>query len=764
MQADERITGHVDIGHSAAVTSVQTSTCPLQSVENLNEPFAAPATKGAAEGSEWAAGRSQRRLRGYRPAIISPHLDITRGHPLPLGASVKRRGTNFAVFSRHTSSVSLIIFVPGEDEPIAEFPLDPRYNRTGDIWHAFIRGLGPGIEYGYRVDRRPNPEGHVHRFDSSKVLIDPYARALSDGADWGRSLHLHAIHPASKRWQPRHSLVVDDAFDWGHDQPLNIHLADSLIYELHVRGFTQHASSGVAHPGTFMGIVEKIPYLKDLGVTAVELMPVTEFEALDNSNINPRTREPLKNFWGYHPISFFAPKASYASNGKHGKAIREFKAMVKALHEAGIEVILDMVFTHTGEGDDQGPTFCFRGLDNATYYLIDPHTGTYQNYSGCGNTLNCNHPVVRDMILDCLRYWVTQMHVDGFRFDLASILGRGRDGSVLPNPPLLERIAADPILANSKLIAEAWDAAGLYQVGTFPNWGRWAEWNGKFRDDIRRFVKSDPGMVPALALRFVGSPDLYFGNGRSPYHSINFITCHDGFSLADMVSYTTKHNEVNGEGGADGTDENYSWNCGEEGPSSSPEVNALRKRQMKNMAAILLLSQGVPMMLAGDEMGRTQQGNNNAYSQDNEISWLNWELLDRNGDMFRFFRRLIRLRNQCPTMRPRTFAEHGTGPWPTIVWHGVTRGQPDWSWDSRSLAMHWIGGLRGNDLFLIANAYWERLRFELPVASCGRTWFRLADTMLESPLDILDEGMEQRLSDQHAYHVGPRSVVVLLGR
>lgn len=696
--------------------------------------------------------------------VIGPGFEITRGHPLPLGATLQRGGINFAVFSRHATSVTLVIFLPGEQEPIIEFPLDPRYNRTGDVWHAFIRDLDPGIEYGYRVDGTSHPAKHLHRVDSRIVLLDPYAKALSGGSQWGHTLHLRTTHPVSRSIRSRHSLVVDDRFDWELDQPLNVHLADSIIYELHIRGFTQHPSSGVTAPGTFMGLVEKIPYLKELGITAVELMPVTEFEENDNPHHNPWTGEPLKNFWGYHPISFFAPKASYAVNGKQGHQVKEFKEMVKALHEAGIEVILDMVFNHTAEGDERGPTFCFRGLDNATYYLIDPHTGSYHNYSGCGNTLNCNHPVVRDMILDCLRYWVTEMHVDGFRFDLASILGRGRDGAVLPNPPLLERIAADPVLANTKLIAEAWDAAGLYQVGTFPNWGRWAEWNGKFRDDIRRFVKGDPGMVSALATRMAGSPDLYYGSGRAPYHSINFVTCHDGFTLADLVSYNTKHNEINGEGGTDGTNENYSWNCGEEGPSSSPEVNALRRRQMKNLAALLLLSQGVPMILAGDEMGRTQQGNNNAYCQDNEISWLNWELLEQNRDLFRFFKLLIQFRKKHPILRSRSFDGQGNGPAPTLVWHGVRRNQPDWSWESRSLALHLIGGQQDNDIFVIANAYWQSLRFELPEPSTGKRWFRFIDTWLDAPLEICEEGREQPLVGRQDYEVGPRSVVVLVGR
>ena len=580
----------------------------------------------------------------------------------------------------------------------------------------------------------------------------------------GRNLHLKASLSSSRKVRIRHGVVVEDSFEWGLDQPLNIHLADSIIYEIHVRGFTRSPSSGVTHPGSFQGIIEKIPYLQELGITAVELMPVTEFEEFDNPNFNPLTGERLTNFWGYHPISYLALKAAYSSsNGDHAH-INEFKAMVKALHEAGIEVILDVVFNHTAEGDERGPTFSFRGLDNSIYYQIDPQTGAYANYSGCGNTLNCNHPVVRSLILDSLRYWVTEMHVDGFRFDLASILGRDLDGKVLANPPLLERIAGDPVLANTKLIAEAWDAAGAYQVGTFPNWGRWAEWNGKFRDDVRRFVRGDKGMVPVLATRLAGSSDLYQGSGRAPFHSINFITAHDGFTLADLVSYDTKHNLPNGENNQDGTDENFSWNCGEEGISSSPDIQTMRMRQMKNLAAFLLLAQGVPMILGGDEMGRTQQGNNNAYCQDNEISWLNWDLLNRHSELFRFFKILIHFRKQHGILRAKHFFERENHRQPGLTWHGIEPDLPDWSWTSHSLAMHLIGGKLDSDLYLMANAYWEPLEFHLPLASEGKSWHRLIDTFLKTPRDISEEGSERWLGEQQRYKVGPRSLVVLAGK
>ena len=725
------------------------------------------------------AGHRTRTQEGFLE-IIGEDFEISRGSPLPLGATLKRGGINFAVFSKHATSVALVLFVPGKDDPVAEFPLDPRYNRTGHTWHTFVQGLDPGIEYGYRADRQSNHEQHIHRFDLSEVLVDPYAKALSGGEVWGKITNSEGENLLGPYVKKRRCLVVDDDFDWGFDQPLNIPLSETIIYELHVRGFARHRSSGIANSGTYAGLVEKIPYLKELGITAVELLPVNEFEETDTDRMNPLTGERLVNFWGYHSISFFAPKASYASNNKNGTQVKEFKAMVKAMHEAGIEVILDMVFNHTAEGDERGTTLSYRGLDNSTYYMIAPDSGSYCNYSGCGNTLNCNHPVVRDMILDCLRYWVTEMHVDGFRFDLASILGRGQDGSVLANPPLLERIAADPVLGNTKLIAEAWDAAGLYQVGTFPAWGRWAEWNGKYRDDVRKFVKSDPGMVSALASRMMGSPDIYQGSGRAPYHSINFVTCHDGFTLADLVSYNDKHNKANGEEGRDGANDNLSWNCGWEGPTSVrdsipdaayslKEVNSLRRRQAKNFAAILLLSRGIPMILAGDEMGRTQLGNNNAYCQDNETSWVDWNLAHKNADLLRFFKLLIKFRKSHPALRYGSFTQQeGESGFP-ITWHGVKPGKPDWSWESRNLAVqisektpYTASGM--TDIYIAANAHWEALRIELPKLAGSRRWLRVVDTVLESPEDIAEEGKEPCLDDQNVHEISPRSVVVLIGK
>ncbi|MBY0507314.1 MAG: glycogen debranching protein GlgX [Bryobacteraceae bacterium] len=672
-------------------------------------------------------------------------LQASRGAPLPLGATPQPIGINFAIFSRHATGVTLRIFGPGDHGHGVELALDPRLNRTGDIWHVLVRGLAEGAHYAYRMERTPYSEPRVHRFTPHLDLLDPYAKAVSIQAT-------------------PHALIPSDTFDWESDQPLNLPLADAVIYELHVRGFTQDPSSATEHPGTFLGLTEKIPYLKELGVNAVELLPVHEFADMRPERVNPLTGERLVNYWGYDPISFFAPKNSYRADPVNTEPVREFKTMVKAFHSAGIEVILDVVFNHTGEGDEFGPTLSFRGIDNVVYYMLDRATCDYLNYSGCGNTLNCNHPVVRDLILCALRYWVTEMHVDGFRFDLASILGRGRDGAVLVNPPLLENLAADPILANTKLIAEAWDAAGLYQVGTFPAWGRWAEWNGRFRDDVRRFVRGDPGMVSVLATRLCGSPDLYQASERQPYHSINFVTCHDGFTLADLVSYNEKHNLANGENNLDGANDNLSWNCGAEGLTDSPEILRLRRRQVKNMATLLLMAHGVPMILAGDELGRTQEGNNNAYCQDNALSWIDWSLTERNADLFRFFRLLIAFRRQHAALRRISFVPLPCCP--RIEWNGVKLGQPDWSWHSRSLAMHLLrhdeNGIEDR-IYLIANAHWEEHKFELP-AIANRFWLRFIDTTLESPEDISDQEESSFLVRENYYTVGPRSVVVLVAK
>jgi glycogen operon protein len=716
------------------------------------------------------------------PAAES-RIRAKRGYPAPLGASVRGEGVNFALFSRNATAVTLVLFEPGADASFAELPLDPRTHRTGDVWHALIPDLGAGAEYGYRIDgpvAEDDDETHEsRRFAPERVLVDPYARLLTGGEWWGydrerrddkrpngeKSPWDHAASVGSgRRVRPRRSRVVADDFDWGDDRAPRTPLADSVIYEMHVRGFTRDPSSKVENPGTYDALRQKIPYLKELGVTAVELLPVAEFEERDNRRAHPLTGEPLLDYWGYGPIAFFAPKASYSSCPSGDGPLRELKGLVHALHEAGIEVILDVVFNHTGEGDEGGTTWSFRGIDDGIYYMLDPADGSYRNYTGCGNTVNANHPVVSDLILDALRYWVTEMHVDGFRFDLASVLTRGVDGSVLETPPLLERIAADPVLADTKLIAEAWDAAGLYQVGTFPHWGRWAEWNARFRDDVRRFVRGDRGMVPAMATRLAGSSDLYEPGGRAPYHGINFVTSHDGFTLADLYSYNERHNEDNGEGNEDGQRENFSWNCSVEGPAASPEVGRLRRRLMKNAATILLVSQGVPMILAGDELGRTQRGNNNPYCQDNETSWIDWTLLEKNADLFRFFKLLIAFRRNHPVLRRQTFFANDPAPVGDIAWHGVRVDRPDWSHDSRTLGMHLLGRAADDDVYLMLNSGPERARFELPEATGIKRWYRFVDTGLEPPEEICDERRAPRLHNQEAYGVSDRSVVVLIGR
>ena len=692
--------------------------------------------------------------------IINSDFRISRGHPFPLGTTFMTGGINFAVFSKNATDVTLVLFDSGGVNPIAEFPFDSRYNRTGDIWHALIKGLPANIEYGYRVNRKQNDNKNIHRFDSSKILIDPYAKALTSGNNWGDKT-------------TQRSLIIDDEYDWEFDQPLNIPLSESIIYELHTRGFTQSLSSKVNNPGTFKGLVEKIPYFKDLGVTAIELLPINEFSETDTARKNPHTGENLLNFWGYHSLSFFAPKASYAANRNPGAQIIEFKEMIKAFHKAGIEIILDVVFNHTAEGDQRGPTLSFRGLDNNIYYIINPKNGEYLNFSGCGNTLNCNHPVVRDMILECLRYWVIEMHIDGFRFDLASILGRGQDGTVLSNPPLLERIAEDPILSNTKLIAEAWDAAGLYQVGSFPSWGRWAEWNAKFRDDVRRFTKGDAGISSLLADSVVGSPSMYNKTNRNSCHSINFVTCHDGFTLNDLVSYNEKHNFINGENNNDGCNNNLSWNCGFEGSIDElrqnnvhtfREVESLRIRQIKNMATLTLVSRGVPMLLAGDEFRRTQKGNNNAYCQDNEISWVDWSLLEKNSELYRFFQILIQFRKTHPSIRSDKLTIKNRDIHFPVIWHGVKPLKPDWSNKSNTLAWQISEKIEDKsfNIYIAANSFWKPQNFYLPKLNSNQKWHSFIDTFKNSPEDIHEIDREIQLHNQTKYKIAAYSMIVLV--
>ncbi|MGI6656461.1 MAG: glycogen debranching protein [Desulfobulbus sp.] len=684
----------------------------------------------------------------------SSPLRILPGSPMPRGSTLTPTGVNFALFSRHAETVTLTIAPRDKPHSWINIPLDPTIHRTGDVWHALVADAPVDLVYGYRITGPSDPHGEGHAFDASRILLDPYARIIRDSA-WGVPRPGIGEHPCC--------LLDHEPYDWEGDRPLNIPLKDTIIYELHVRGFTRHPSSGVRHPGTYRGVIEQIPYLKELGITAVELLPVTDFDENDGLFNNPHTGEPLKNFWGYSPLSFFAPKGAYSSNP--AAPLTEFRDMVKALHRAGIEVILDIVYNHTGEGGLDGPTTSFRGIDNSIYYLLDSQTKAYLNFSGCGNTCNCNHPIVRQLIMDALRWWVVEMHVDGFRFDLASILGRDSTGQVLANPPVVESIAEDPILASTKIIAEAWDAAGLYQVGNFSSNSRWAEWNGRFRDDVRDFLRGEPGMVPVLATRMAGSSDLYHSHDRGPCNSINFITSHDGFTLTDLVSYNHKHNLENGEDNRDGDNANRSWNSGEEGPSEKREVQILRARRIRTMACVLFLSQGVPMLVAGDEFGRTQRGNNNAWCQDNEISWLDWSLTTENRYQLRFFRKLIQLRSAHPVFRRETFFPSAESGRASITWQSLKPGVQDWSDQCHTLAMLIDGDSAeepDDDFFIMLNGHAQRpARFTVPPPPKKRTWFRIIDTGRAAPNDVVDLKQAPSVSGGQSLNVAPMGCVVL---
>jgi glycogen operon protein len=652
-----------------------------------------------------------------------------------------------------------VLFRKGDTQPLVEIPFLPQF-RIGNVCAMVVFGLNAEeIEYGYRMDGPFEPVAG-QRFDRTKILLDPYARAIGGRDVWG------ATPNWDEAYQHRARLVFDD-FDWQGDRPLETPMEDLVVYELHVRGFTRHASSGVKFPGTFAGLREKIPYLKELGVNCIELMPIYEFDEFEHSRPSPVDGSLLMNYWGYSTVGFFAPKAAYAATGKLGMEVDELKALVKELHKNGIEVLLDVVFNHTAEGNERGPYISFRGLDNKTYYMLTPE-GYYYNFSGTGNTLNCNNPIVRNMVLDCLRYWAADYHIDGFRFDLASILGRAPSGAPLSNPPLLETLAFDPILAKCKLIAEAWDAGGLYQVGSFPAYGRWAEWNGKYRDCLRKFLKGDAGQVGELAQRLQGSPDLY--SGRGPAASVNFITCHDGFTLHDLVSYNGKHNEANGENNNDGANDNNSWNCGWEGATDDPVVKALRSRQTRNALAMLLLSQGVPMLLMGDEVGHSQRGNNNTYCQDNDLTWLDWHLLQDNADLFAFVKHCIAFRKAQPALRSHEYLDHAAAEeLITLSWHGTRAWQADWSGISRTLAFmlhgHPLPGEARTDAIYVAmNMHWEAHWFELPRLTPGMHWHASINTGVAPPGDRWPIGAELLLSDQTGILVGERSVVVLVER
>jgi isoamylase len=681
-------------------------------------------------------------------------MNVSSGRSFPLGGTSVEDGVNFSVFSSQASWLELLLFDRASDAaPAHVIRLEEPAHKTYHYWHVFVPGLCPGQIYAYRAAGSFDPARGL-RFDPEKILLDPYGRAVVAPDGYDRNA---AGRPGDNTAVAMRSVVVDPkAYDWEGDAPLRRPFATTVIYEMHVAGFTRHPSSGISagRQGTYAGMIEKIPYLQDLGITAVELMPVFQFDQQD-------CPPGLVNYWGYSPVSFFAPHADYSSRRDPLGPVHEFRDLVKALHRAGIEVILDVVYNHTAEGDNRGPTLSLRGPDNGTYYLLEPDRARYADYTGTGNTLNANHAVVRRLIRDSLRYWVAEMHVDGFRFDLASVLTRDESGHPLQQPPVLWDIQSDPVLAGTKLIAEAWDAAGLYQVGSFFG-DNWQEWNGKFRDDVRRFVKSDNDTVVAFAYRCFGSPDLYGHKERGPEQSINFITSHDGFTLNDLVTYNDKHNEANGEGGRDGSDANLSWNCGVEGPTDDPAIERLRQRQVKNFLAITLLAVGTPMLLMGDEVRRTQRGNNNAYCQDNEISWFDWTLVERHRDLRRFVTMLIGQRLARGGRRGIAGLSLNELLRRTkIEVHGIRLNEPDASPESHSFSVTVRDIERADLLHVMFNAYWEPLVFELPSLEPRRPWRRWIDTGRDAPDDVHDWALAPFVEGL-TYAVQPRSLVTLV--
>jgi glycogen operon protein len=707
-------------------------------------------------------------------------VESAPGRPTPLGATVTETSANFAIFSRHATRVWLLLFdQPTDGTPTHTFELDSISNRTGDIWHIHLSGISHNQLYLYQMDGPYQPK-EGHRFNKHKPLLDPYAKALTGGFRWDFSQaygydpalpedHLSISTTTNLAGMPKCIIYGDDGFDWQGDRPLNHPLNETIIYETHVRSLTCHPSAKVEHPGTFMGVVEKIPYFKELGVTAIELLPIHLFNEWEFERSNPKTGKKLRNYWGYNTLNFFAPQSLYSHlGGDKGQQVIAFKEMVRALHQAGLEIILDVVFNHTIEGSHLGPTLSFRGIDNDIYYLLKDDKRYYKNFSGVGNSLNCNQPIVRDFILDCLRYWVQEMHVDGFRFDLATTLSRDRWGHVSGNPALPARIAEDPLLRTAKIIAEPWDIEG-YQVGHYPG-GRWVEWNDKYRDQVREYWRGDPGLTSALATRLAGSADLYHANGRAPNHSINFVAAHDGFTLNDSVSYNQKHNEANGEDNRDGHDHNISYNFGVEGPTADPEIEAIRSQQVKNFWATLMLSQGTPMINGGDEFRRTQRGNNNAYCHHNEISWYDWRFLEKYADIYRFARHVIALRTAHPVFRRTTFftgLDLNENQFNDIHWYG-SHGQ-DAAWDpTDQYLMCTIEGSKEEtgaheddvDVLMMFNSNVEARLFELVPAPHQGKWHRIVDTSRPSPDDICREDKAVEI-ESNTYEVKPRSMVVM---
>lgn len=647
------------------------------------------------------------------------HLILKKGRPIPFGATPKGAGVNFSLFSRHASRVTLFLFFEKATSHFAKIPLNPELHKTGWVWHIHVENLPEEhIEYAYEISG-PSKNSKFNRFTPHTLLSDPYSKGLSTHNRWGEKNEI----------PPRSRLILDPPFDWQGDSPPNLPLQELLIYEMHVRGFTQHPSSGVKSRGSFLGVLEKIPHLKSLGVNAIELLPLFEFNERELKTVNPLTREPLVNFWGYSTINFFSPMNRFASCEGWLTAIDEFRTLVRELHKHRIEVYLDVVYNHTAEGNETGNTYSFRGIDNQTYYILHPD-GSYRNDSGTGNTFNANHPVVTELILDSLRYWVSEMHVDGFRFDLASCLTRDQQGVPLSSPPLIHLITQDPVLANTKLIAEAWDAGGLYQVGSFPGEGRWLEWNGKYRDITRRFIKGTEGESGNFASAMSGSEALY-GKWKTPSISVNFVTAHDGYSLRDLVSYQEKHNEENGEKNLDGANDNQSWNCGAEGETDDLEILKLRERQLRNFHCALMLGIGTPMILMGDEYGHSRKGNNNPYCQDNERNWFLWNHLEREQEFYRFFKLMIHFRKTHSIFHRKDFLSPSD-----VQWHGREPFQPNWSQENRLVAYTLSDPIDNQSLYIAFNASFESVHLHLPPPLSHHRWYRVVDTSLSSPEDF----------------------------
>ncbi|WP_024469219.1 glycogen debranching protein GlgX [Treponema pedis] len=708
-------------------------------------------------------------------------LSFLKGKPLPLGAKVNSYGVNFCVFSRHASSVTLHLFENEKDEkPAFSFKLDPNINKTGDLWHIFVKGLKKGAFYLYTASGLFSPyEGHL--FNENNFLLDPYAKQLTDSSIFNseqtKKFRLNkqngeAFFNTEKTAKgfPKCIVIDDEEFDWDNDSPINLPLHKCIIYEAHLKGMSfLNTRIDEKKRGKFSGLIEVIPYLKKLGITSLELLPVFEFDENENFNKNPTTGETLKNYWGYSTLSFFAPKTSYAENPKN--AVNEFKFMVKEFHKAGIEIILDVVFNHSAEGNENGAVFSFKGFDNSIYYHLEENKSLYKNYSGCGNTVNASHPAVGQFIIDCLRYWVTEMHIDGFRFDLASILARNKDGNIETASSLLNAIEEDPVLRSTKIIAEPWDAAGGYMVGAFP--GRWAEWNDLYRDALKTFWLQPNPDIRKLATRVTGSSDLYLKNGRRPYQSVNFICCHDGFTLYDLLSYSQKHNEENGENNNDGSNNNFSFNHGTEGPACD-KIEIIRKRMAKNILIALLLSAGTPMLNMGDEVFRTQNGNNNAYCQDNFISWFDWSSVNTNNDLFEFTKKLINLRITHFSFIRKSFftgiaKAYGAGS--DLQWFNSEAKTPDWNSPSSFLAFLIDGNkinlesdCNDNDFYIMFNGYDSDITAKLPAPSSGGLWHRLIDTSYPFKEDFIDENKTEEIQNQDIYVVFAKTAVVLISK